>query len=85
MIKIPAKKKRKRITKYGEPIRKFGKPSKDYIQKWKYAFKLDANKQNKRLKKRGYLVRQTPIKSGWALWIRETSKSKKYEKEMFKQ
>ncbi len=76
--KTPTKRKR-RTTKYGEPIRRFAK--KDYRLKNKFVHKNDARDYKKRLKKIGYLARITPFKRGHKLWIRNTPKSRKWEKE----
>jgi hypothetical protein len=79
-----AKKKRKgkRTTIYGEPLRNFD--GKRFTQKWRYAYKQDATRQKKRLKNRGFLVRMTKVKGGHAIWTRETPASKKYYKDIFK-
>jgi len=79
--KTVGRKKKRRTTKYGEPIRRFGKKKKDYRLQNKFAYKKDARDYKKRLKAIGYLARITPFKGGHKLWVRDTPKSRKWEKE----
>lgn len=73
--------KKKRITKHGEPIRKFNK--KDFVGKTQYAYKKDALINKKQRKENGYLIRITKIRGGFQIWSRHTPKSRKYEKEFW--
>ena len=79
--KTVGRKRKRRTTKYGEPIRKFGKKKKDYRLQNKFAYKKDARDYKKRLKTIGYLACITPFKGGHKLWVRDTPKSRKWEKE----
>ena len=80
--KTVGRKRKRKTTKLGEPIRRFDK--KDYRLQNKFAYKLDAKNYKKRLKKAGYLARITPHKGGYSLWVRDTPKSRKWEKELLK-
>lgn len=77
--KTVGRKRKRRTTKYGEPIRRFDK--KDYRLQNKFAYKKDARDYKKRLNAIGYLTRITPFKGGHKLWVRDTIKSRKWEKE----
>lgn len=76
------KKSKRRTTKYGEPIRKFNK--KDFRLQNKFAYKNDAVEHKGKVKKKGYLARVTPMKGGHKLWVRDTPKSRKWEKNLLK-
>ena len=77
--KTVGRKRKRKTTKYGEPIRRFDK--KDYRLQNKFVHKNDARDYKKRLVKIGYLARITPFKGGHKLWVRDTPKSRKWEKE----
>lgn len=77
--KTVGRKRKRKTTKYGEPIRRFDK--KNFRLKNKFVHKNDARDYKKRLKKIGYLARITPFKGGHKLWIKDTPKSRKWEKE----
>ena len=76
--KTVGRKRKRRTTKYGEPIRRFNK--KDYRLQNKFAYKNDAVNHKKRLKGIGYLARITKFKGGHKIWVRDTPKSRKWEK-----
>ena len=78
--KTVGRKRKRRTTKYGEPIRKFNK--KDFRLQNKFAYKKDAKDYKKRVKEKGYLAQVTPFKGGHKLWVRDTPKSRKWEKEL---
>ena len=77
---------KKRTTKYGEPIRKFEIKGemKNFVGKSTFAYKSDVVKDKKHRKTMGYFVRITKIKGGWQIWSRNTPKSRKYVKKMWK-
>jgi len=77
--KTVGRKRKRKTTEYGEPIRRFNK--KNYRLKNKFAHKKDARDYKKRLKIIGYLACVAPVKEGYNLWIRDTPKSRKWEKE----
>lgn len=79
IAKTVGRKRKRRTTEYGEPIRKFNK--KDYRLQNKFVHINDAKDYKKRLKAIGYLARITPFKGGHKLWVRNTPKSRKWEKE----
>jgi len=72
--------RKRKTTKYGEPIRRFNK--KNYRLQNKFAYEKDAKDYKKRVKKVGYLARITPHEGGFSLWVRNTPKSRKWEKEV---
>ena len=78
--------KKGRTTKYGEPIRRFKVKGemKNFVGKSRYAYKVDATKNKKKRKENGYLIRVTKVRGGYQIWSRNTPKSRKYEKEMWK-
>ncbi len=77
--KTVGRKRKRKTTRYGEPIRRFNK--KDFRLQNEFAHKNDAKEHKKRVKKVGYLAHITPRKGGHSLWIRNTPKSRKWEKE----
>jgi len=80
--KTVGRKRKRRTTKFGEPIRRFNK--KDFRLQNKLPSKKDAKEHKKRLKEKGYLARVTPIKDGHKIWVRDTPKSRKWEKDLLK-
>jgi len=82
IAKKVGRKRKRRTTKYGEPIRRFNK--KDYRLQNKFAYEKDAKDYKKRLTEIGYLARITKFKGGHKIWVRNTPKSRKWERNLLK-
>lgn len=85
--KTVGRKRKRKTTKYGEPIRRFSIKKgvrKNFRLQNKFAYEKDAKDHKKKVKDKGYLARITPMKGGHKLWVRDTPKSRKWEKSLFK-